>query len=354
MAGVATMPSGLVRPAIAQGAPEIRWRCTSSFPPELDTIYGGAEIFAEAVAAMTDGRFRIDVRPPGEIVPALQAADAVAAGTVDLCHTASYYYTGRDPTFALATAVPFGLNSRMQNAWLFQGGANELFNDFFAKYNLYGLPAGSTGCQMGGWFRKEINTVDDLKGLTFRIGGFAGRVLERVGVVPVQIAGNEIYLALEKGTIDAAEWIGPYDDEKLGFVRIAPFYYYPGFWEAGTTLHVLFNRERWNELPEYYRAVCYNAAAMTTLWMQARYDALNPAALRTLAAQGMKLRKFPHEVLVACLKAADLVYAETSAQNDDFKKLYEHMAAFRKEQYLWWQVAEYAFNNFMVVEQGAL
>ena len=231
--------------------------------------------------------------------------------------------------------------------------SGEAFNEFFAKHNLYGLPAGNTGCQMGGWFHKEINGIDDLKGLTFRIGGFAGKILERVGVVPVQLAGAEIYSALEKGTIDAAEWVGPYDDEKLGFVRIAPFYYYPGFWEAGTALHMFFNLDRWNELPEAYQAVCYNAAAMTTLWMQARYDVLNPGALRRLAAQGMKLRKFPHEVLVACLKAADLVYTETAAGNADFKKLYEHMVAFRKEQYLWWQVAEYSFNNFMVVEQGA-
>src|SRR5712671_5013429 len=217
MTSVVTAATGVAMPAIAQSMPELKWRCTTSWPKSLDTIYGGAETFAKAVAEITDNKFQIQVFAAGEIVPGLNAADAVTNGTVEMCHTASYYYFGKDPTFAFGTAVPFGLNARMQNAWMFFGGGMELMNDFYKKFNILGLPAGNTGCQMGGWFRKEIKEVADLKGLKMRIGGFAGTVIAKVGCVPQQIAGGDIYAALEKGTIDGAEWVGPYDDEKLGF-----------------------------------------------------------------------------------------------------------------------------------------
>jgi len=213
------------RPAIAQIAPELKWRLTSSFPKSLDTIYGAAEVFAKFVAEATDNRFQIQCFPAGEIVPGLQAADKVSDGTVEMAHTCSYYYWGKDPAFAFGTAVPFGLNSRQQNAWFYHGGGNELLNEFYAPYNFIGMPGGNTGAQMGGWFRKEIKTVEDLKGVKMRIAGFAGAVMQKLGVVPQQIAGGEIYPSLEKGTIDAAEWVGPYDDQKLGFNKVAPFYY---------------------------------------------------------------------------------------------------------------------------------
>ena len=240
-AGVAAAATAVAAPAIAQSMPELKWRLTSSFPKSLDTIYGAAEVFAKAVAEMTDNKWQIQVFASGEIVPGLQAADAVTNGTVEMCHTASYYYVGKDPSFAFGTAIPFGLNSRLQDAWLFEGGGRTLLNAFYAKYNIHSLPCGNTGCQMGGWFRKEIKTVEDLHGLKMRIGGFAGKVLAKLGVVPQQIAGGDIYPALEKGTIDAAEWVGPYDDEKLGFYKVAPYYYYPGCWEGGPTLHVFVN-----------------------------------------------------------------------------------------------------------------
>ena len=248
-AGIAAAAS-FPKPAIAQSMPELKWRLTSSFPKSLDTIYGAAEVFAKAVAEMTDNRWQIQVFASGELVPGLQAADAVTNGTVEMCHTASYYYVGKDPSFAFGTAIPFGLNSRLQDAWLFEGGGQELLNAFYAKYNIHSLPCGNTGCQMGGWFRKEIKTVDDMNGLKMRIGGFGGKVLAKLGVVPQQIAGGDIYPALEKGTIDAAEWVGPYDDEKLGFYKVAPYYYYPGFWEGGPTLHVFVNTAKWAELPQ--------------------------------------------------------------------------------------------------------
>jgi TRAP-type mannitol/chloroaromatic compound transport system substrate-binding protein len=340
--------SSFPKPAIAQSMPELKWRLTSSFPKSLDTIYGAAEVFAKAVGEMTDNRWQIQVFAAGEIVPGLQAADAVTNGTVEMCHTASYYYVGKDPTFALGTAIPFGLNSRMQDAWLYEGGGQDLLNEFYAGYNIHALPCGNTGCQMGGWFRKEIKTTADLNGLKMRIGGFAGKVMQKIGVVPQQIAGGDIYPALEKGTIDAAEWVGPYDDEKLGFFKVAPYYYYPGFWEGGPALHVFINKPKYDELPASYKAVLKAAGDEATVVTQAKYDALNPPALKKLVAQGAQLRPFSTEILTACFNAANEVYAETSAKNADFKKIYDSLAAFRSDQYLWWQVAEYTYDTFMI------
>jgi TRAP-type mannitol/chloroaromatic compound transport system substrate-binding protein len=344
----AAVATTVAAPAIAQSTPEVKWRMTSSFPKSLDTIYGAAEIFSKAVAEATDNKFQIQVFAAGEIVPGLQAADAVSNGTVEMCHTACYYYIGKDPTFALATAVPFGLNSRMNTAWQQVGGGGELLNEFFKKYNMIGFVAGNTGCQMGGWFRKEINEPKDLSGLKMRIGGYAGRVLTKLGVVPQQIAGGDIYPSLEKGTIDAAEWVGPYDDEKLGFQKVAKYYYYPGWWEGGPTLHHLVNLEKWNALPPGYKSIIRTASTLANETMQARYDAYNPAALKRLIAGGAVLKPFSPQVMDACFKAANELYTETMATNADFKKIYEHMAAFRNDQYAWWQVAELTYDAFMV------
>ncbi|MBR2119031.1 MAG: TRAP transporter substrate-binding protein [Pseudomonadota bacterium] len=340
--------TAVASPAIAQSSPEVKWRLASSFPKSLDTIYGGAEQLSKYVAEMTDNKFQIQVFAAGEIVPGLQALDATSNGTVEMSHTVSYYYVGKDPTFAIFASVPFGLNTRMQNSWLDQGGGNELANEFYKKYGILGMPCGNTGTQMGGWFRKEIKTVADLQGLKMRIGGIAGQVLAKVGVVPQQLAGGDIYPSLEKGTIDAAEWVGPYDDEKLGFNKVAKFYYYPGFWEGGPTVHAFTNLEKFNALPKNYQAILTNAAAHTNGWMPARYDMQNPGALKRLVASGTQLRPFTNEVLDACLKATNELWAEISAKNADFKKAIDAMQAYRSDQYLWWQVAEYTNDSFMI------
>jgi TRAP-type mannitol/chloroaromatic compound transport system substrate-binding protein len=345
-AGAAT--AAVASPAIAQSSPEVKWRLTSSFPKSLDTIYGAAEIMAKQVAEMTDNKFQIQVFAAGEVVPGLQALDATSNGTVEMCHTATYYYVGKDPTFAIYAAVPFGLNARMQNSWWYQGGGEQLGNAFFKKHGVIAHPCGNTGTQMGGWFRKEIKTVADLSGLKMRIGGIAGQVLAKLGVVPQQIAGGDIYPSLEKGTIDAAEWIGPYDDEKLGFNKVAPFYYYPGFWEGGLMVHSLTNLEKWNALPKHYQAVLANANANANSYMQARYDLQNPGALKRLVAGGTQLRPFSNEVLEAALKATNTLWAEISAKNPDFKKSIDAMQAYRGDEYLWWQVAEYTFDSFQI------
>jgi TRAP-type mannitol/chloroaromatic compound transport system substrate-binding protein len=340
--------AAVASPAIAQSSPELKWRMTSSFPKSLDTIYGSGEYFAKQVAAMTDNKFQIQVFQAGEIVPGLQAFDATAKNTVEMSHTVSYYYVGKDPTFAVFAAVPFGLNTRQMNSWLYQGGGNELANEFFKKFGVYGIPCGNTGTQMGGWFRKEIKTVADLSGLKMRIGGIAGQVLQKVGVVPQQLAGGDIYPSLEKGTIDAAEWVGPYDDEKLGFQKVAKYYYYPGWWEGGPTVHAFCNLEKWNSLPKTYQAVIQNAAANTNTWMTARYDMQNPGALKRLVANGAQLRPFSTEIMEACLKATNELWGELSAKNAEFKKAIDAMQAYRSDEYLWWQVAEYTYDSFMI------
>ena len=346
--GAGLAATAVAMPAIAQSAPELKWRLTSSFPKSLDTIYGASEVFAKAVAEATDNKFQIQCFAGGEIVPGLQAADAVSNGTVEMAHTASYYYVGKDPTFSLFTAQPFGLNSRMQTSWMHFGGALDLANAFYKKFNIIAFPAGNTGTQMGGWFRKEIKTVDDMKGLKFRTAGLNGQIFSKMGAVPQQVAGGDIYPALEKGTIDAVEWVGPYDDEKLGFYKVAKFYYYPGWWEGGAMLHNFINLEKWNALPKSYQAIVKAASETAHTWMQAKYDAGNPQALKRLVGAGAQLRPFPQPVMEASYKAATETYNEVSAKSADFKKVYESMVAFRGDAYLWWQVAELGFDAFMV------
>ncbi len=216
-AGAGFAAAAFAKPAIAQSMPKIMWRLTSSFPKSLDVVYGAAETLSKFIAEATDSKFQIKPFAAGEIIPAFQAVDAVGNNEVEMCHTAAYYFIDKDPTFALYTSLPFGLNARQQNAWFFDGGGMKMLNEFGEKFNIYGLPGGGTGAQMGGWFRREINEVADFKGLKFRIGGWASKTISKLGGAPQQIPGGEIYSALENGTIDAAEWIGPYDDEKLGF-----------------------------------------------------------------------------------------------------------------------------------------
>ena len=346
-AGMAGILAAGTAPAFAQGGPEIKWRLTSSFPKSLDTIFGAADVIQKRVAAATNNRFQIQVFASGEIVPGLQALDAVQNGTVQACHTAPYYYVGKDPTFAFGTAIPYGMNCRQFNAWWYVGGGDAVYNEFLKDYGVTAFLAGNTGAQMGGWYRKEIKTVADLKGMKMRIGGFAGQVLAKLGVVPQQIAGGEIYPALEKGTIDAAEWVGPYDDEKLGFNKVAKFYYYPGWWEGGPALHVIVNQKALAELPNDYRNILEAACHEGNTMMMARYDAGNPDALKRLVAGGAQLRPFPRPVLEATYKAAMELYAETSAKNAKFKKVHDHYMKFLEDQVLWFRVAEGNFDTFM-------
>lgn len=349
---IAVAAPAVAAPAIAQTSPEIKWRLTSSFPKSLDTIFGTAQTLCRYVAEATDNRFSIQPFAAGELVPGLQALDAVASGSVECAHTPTYFYIGKDPTLGFGTGLPFGLNSRHQQSWWAFAGGAQIVNSALAKFNAYGIPAGNSGTQMGGWFRKEIASVDDLKGLKFRIGGMGGHVLARLGVVPQQISPGDIYPALERGTIDAAEFVGPHDDEKLGLYKVAKYYYYPGWWEGGAMLHLVVNLEKWNGLPKSYQAVLNQACDAATTWMLGKYDAVNAPALRRLIAHGAVLKPFPQAVLDASFRSANELFAEIASTNRHFKKALDSVNAFRTDQLPWWQIAEHAFDSLMISTRG--
>jgi TRAP-type mannitol/chloroaromatic compound transport system substrate-binding protein len=346
--GAGLAVSAVAAPAVAQSMSEVRWRLAASWPKSLDTLFGGCEYFAKRIAEITDNRFQVQVFAGGEIVPGLQVLDAVQNGTVEMGNTALYYYWGKDPAFTFGTALPFGLNARQMNSWLRFGDGENLLNELLKNYNCIGFAAANTGAQMGGWFRKEIKSVADLSGLKFRIGGFGGTIIARVGVVPQQLAASDIYPALEKGSLDAAEWVGPYDDEKLGFVKVAKYYYYPGWWEGCGQAHNIINLAKWSQLPKNYQAAVMTASGDAWNWVMGRYDHGNPAALKRLLAAGAQLRVFPQDVMEACYKSANDVYADLSKSNPMFKKLYDSLVPFRSDSYLWMQVAELGFDNFMI------
>ena len=347
-AGLAAGATVLAKPAIAQSAPTLRWRLQSSYPTSLDTLHGACVYLSKAVAEATDGKFQIDVFAAGAIAPPLGVADAVQTGVVEMGYTGSYFYIGKDLSFVFGIGMPFGLNSRAQSAWFYHGGGIDLLNAFYARFNIHNLPGGNTGTQMAGWFRKEIKSVADLSGLKMRIGGLAGRILQKFGLVPQQLSAADTYSALERGTIDAAEWVGPYDDEKIGFQRIATYYYYPGFWEGNSALSFFINLAKWRDLPPRYQSILSTAAMAAAQDMQAKYDAQNPLALRRLVAAGAQLRPLPTEVFLEAFRAAEELYRETSAQNPGFKTLYDHVTAFRRDAYQWQQAYDCAYDAMMI------
>ncbi|MDM5176640.1 TRAP transporter substrate-binding protein [Massilia sp. DJPM01] len=338
----------IAAPALAQINPEVKWRMASSFPKSLDTIFGSAEAFTKRVAELTGGRFQIRQFAAGDIVPGLQVMDAVQAGTVEMGHTPSYYYFGKDATFAFDCAMPFGLTSRQQTAWFDQGGGRELMRDFFKGYGIVNFMAGNTGTQMGGWYRKEIKSLEDVKGMKIRIAGFAGRVMERMGAVPQQIPAGDVYAALEKGTIDAAEWVGPYDDEKLGLAKVAPHYYAPGWWEAGPQLSFYINIKEWEKLPAQYKAAVEVASYECHVTMQAGYDTKNPAALARLIKNGAKLHTFSKAIMDEAYKISTQVMEEEASKNAKFKKVYDPWKRFRQDQNMWASVSEQVMQNYMI------
>ena len=346
-AGLATSAAAVALPAIAQSSPNVRWRLASSFPKSLDTIFGGAEVLSRRLAQITGGKFQISVHAAGEIVPAFGVVDAVQAGAVECSHTASYYFVGKNKAFGFDTTLPFGMNQRQQNAWMYYGGGLKLVREFMREFNIISFPGGNTGVQMGGWFKKEIRGVSDLKGLKMRIPGIGGEVMARLGAVPQQLPGGEIYTALEKSTIDAAEWVGPYDDEKLGFFKVAPHYYYPGWWESNSMYSFYVGTKAWEALPKEYQAAFEAAAAEANIDMMAEYDFKNPPALLRLVASGVKLHAYSNELMKAAQDAAYDIYAEESAKNPAFRKMFESWNKFRGDVMLWHRFAENTYANFV-------
>ncbi len=338
--------AAVAAPAVIAADKKIRWRMPTSWPKAFDTIYGGAVTVAERVKEMSDGNFQIIPYAGGELVGGLEVFDAVSQGTFPCGHTASYYYIGKNPAFAFDTAMPFGLNFRQQNAWLYNGGGIDQMRKIYSDFNIVNLPAGNTGCQMGGWFRKEVNTPADLKGLKMRIPGLGGKVMSRLGATVQVLAGGDIYPALERGVIDATEWVGPYDDEKAGFYKVAKYYYYPGWWEPAPTLSVYVNQAAWDGLPKVYQQMLITASAQANQQMMVDYDSKNPAALRSLLDKGVQMRQYSTEIMQAAQKEAFSLYGELAAADPAYKAIYDNWSKFKVDSDKWFSSAETAYASF--------
>ena len=356
--GLAGLASSRAR-AEAAPEPEVTWHLVSSFPKTLDLIYGGAERFAKTVGDLTGGRFKIEVSPPTDAVGGLAVLDAIKAGTIEATQTSLDYFYGKDPSFALATSVPFGMNARQQYAFATQGGGNAQVDALLESSNAVAFPAGNTGAQMGGFFKKEIKSAADFNGLKIRIGGLAGRVLQKLGAIPVATPRAEILGALQSGALDAVTWVSPHDDEIFtkdeagaSIQKLAPNYFYPGFWKGGSVVHIVVDKAKYAALPPAYQAAIRAAAGDGYGDMLARYDTANSAALRRLVIAGTQLRPLPQDVLELAYKATTDVFREISDGNPRFKSNLDALIAFRNEAYLWWQVGEYTFDNFNIRQRA--
>jgi TRAP-type mannitol/chloroaromatic compound transport system substrate-binding protein len=326
--------------------PPVRWRMATSWPPSLDTIFGGAETIAERVAELSEGRFRIQPFAAGELVPGLEVLDAVQNGSVECGHSASYYYLGKNPALAFGTAVPFGLTAQQQNAWLYEAGGLEAINRVYADFGVISFPAGNTGAQMGGWFKRRLEGPASLRGLKMRIPGLGGKVMAELGVNVQVLPGGEIYMALDRGAIDAAEWTGPYDDEKLGLARAATYYYYPGWWEPGPTLTALVNRQAWRRLPKPYQAMFSTACYEANLTMLSRYDRLNALALQRLQQGRTQLEYFGDPILEQARSVSDQMFADMARADQGFAALLQQWRDFRAGVQDWNRINELSFANF--------
>ena len=346
-AGIAGVLAAGIAPAVhAQAA--VRWRLASSFPKSLDTIFGSAEVFSKTVKAMSGGKFEVSVHAAGELMPAFGVVDGLQNGTIEMAQTAPYYFTGKDAIFAFGCAVPFGLTARQMDAWMQHGNGRKLMDAFYAKYNIKSRSCGNTGTQMGGWYRKEMKSLADFKGLKMRMGGgLFGEAMQKLGVVPQNMPAGDVYQALEKGTLDAVEFVGPYDDEKLGFNKVAPYYYYPGWWEGGAELEFFINTKAYAALTPEFKAIVDAATDVAARDMTTKYDAFNPPALKRLVAAKTQLKPFPKDFMDAGFKASMEVFAEHEAKSPEFKKIYQDMRAFQRDQLLWERFSEYRYNSFM-------
>lgn len=347
-----SQPESSDLPASSLANPSVRWRMATSWPKSLDVVFGTVERICQRVSDITDGQFVITPYEAGELVPGLEVMDAVSAGTVECGHTASYYYVTKNPALAFGTTVPFGLNAQQHMSWLLHGGGLDALQSLYSDFGVLYFPSGSTGAQMGGWFIREVKSLADLKGLKMRIPGLGGEVMKQLGVDVQVLAGNEIFEALEAGKIEAAEWVGPYEDERLGLNRIAPFYYYPGWWEPGTTYEVQVNRTAWDQLPMDYQEVLRTAIAESNLQMLAQYDAANGEALRRLLLKGTTLNPYSQDILDAAYRAAFELYDDMAAQDSTFSTLFDQWNRFRSQVYQWNHVNELSFAN-VALNMGA-
>ena len=329
--------------------PELEWEIATSWPTILDTIFGGAERVANRVAAMTGGKFMITAQPAGEVVPPLEILNNVETNSIDMGHTASYYYVGLDPATAFGTALPFGLTSRQQNAWLYEAGGLELLQEFYReRFNAIQFPAGNTGVQMGGWFNKEIKSKADFQGLIMRIPGLGGQAIAKLGATVQLLPGGEIFQALQTGAIDATEWVGPYDDKTMGFHTVTKFYYHPGWWEPGPSLEIQIPLPKWNDLPEEYQEVVKTACFEANISMMASYDAKNPQALQEIVEEAnITILPFPDDVMEAAAEASAEIMDEKSAESEAFASIRGHWESFRDDIQRWHSLAETSYMSYI-------
>ncbi len=340
----AAVGTALAPPAFAQTP--IRWKMVTTWPKNFPGLGTGAEYLAKIINEMSGGRLEVRVFGAGELVPALESFDAVMKGTAEMGHGAAYYWKGKSEAAQFFAAVPYGLTAQEMNAWFYHGGGQALWDEVYAEFGLLGMSAGNTGVQMAGWFRKEINSIEDLKGLKMRIPGLGGEVLQRAGGTPVLLAGGEIFQALQSGTIDATEWVGPYNDLAFGLHRAAKFYYYPGWHEPGTTLETFVNKAAFEKLPADLQAVVRYAAQAATLDMLSDLTHQNNQALTTLVTQHeVQLRKLPDDVLKTLRDLSDAVVAEVAEKDALSRKVYEAYLAFREQAIAWHDVSERAYLN---------
>ena len=326
--------------------PAIRWRMATSWPKSLDILFGGAERICSQVTAMTNGKFTITPYAAGEIAKGFGVLDAVAQGDVECGHSASYYYFDKNPALAFGTNIPFGLTAEQQNAWLYYGGGQELINRLYADFGIISFAAGNTGVQMGGWFRRKINRVEDLQGLKMRIPGLGSEVMSRLGVEVQILPVDQIVAALIDGKIDAVEWNNPYDDEIIGLHEAAPYYYYPGWWEPGATYELQVNLAQWNQLPREYQEVLQVAATNANITMLAEYNAKNGKVLQRLNHSGTNFIPFSQEILDAAYQKTIAILEDYSSRDRTFREVYGKWRKFRSQIYRWNQINELSFTNF--------
>ncbi|WP_455218129.1 TRAP transporter substrate-binding protein [Kaarinaea lacus] len=323
-----------------------KWRMVTTWPPNFPILQEGATRFADEVSALTNGRLTIKVFGGGELVPPLQTFDAVSQGTVEMGHGAAYYWAGKVPAAQFFTSVPFGMNAQGMNAWLYGGGGLDLWREIYQPYNLVPFPMGNTGIQMGGWFNKKIETIDDLKGLKMRFPGLGGKVFSKAGGTAELIPGGEIYTALERGRIDAAEWIGPYHDERLGLYRAAKYYYYPGWHEPGPVLELIINKTAWDSLPDDLRKAVEIAAMAGNIWMLSQFEAKNLEALHTLKDEHhVQVYPFPDDVIRELKKLTNEVLEEEADKDAQFRKVLDAYRSFMVNNDAWSELSEAAYQE---------
>ncbi|PRD68997.1 ABC transporter substrate-binding protein [Malikia spinosa] len=343
LAGI--LASGCAPAVLAQ--PVIRWRLATACHHSLDAVYSGTEQFARQLGQLSGGRLQVTLLPVDDPVAPLSLLEALQAGEIDALHAVPSHFVGIDECFALDSAVPFGLNSRQMNTWQLEGNGLKLLRDFYAQYQIVNFPMGNSGAQMGGWFRRELESPADLSELRMQMGGLGARVLQSLGALPQQLPMSELVGALERGQLDAVEWVGPHDDRKLGLSRVARYYYYPGWWEGSAQLSLYCNAKAWRALPPDLKGMFELAAQSVHAGIQARYDVLNPIALKQVVAAGVRVKAFPKPVLDAAFKASNALCADLSRRNPAWRRIYADYSAFRREQNLWHRLPEAHFDRYL-------